>query len=302
MTYPASRNKARTGMPLIPPARGTALVRTISRLAIAKKLVSDQRASNIALEPRPQKSTAGCPVCAPLQDYYRIISGRTLRGNKSFLRDVDLSELPHLLLALLLQKLAFARDVAAIAFGGDVLAQRVRFRGRSPCRRSRPGSGSGTCAAESVPSSSRPSRGRGPRYGCDVVEPPRLTRTFDGLDGTACLICSSADDWSSTLWASTRNSTRARWASRSSTGRSCRHCSVRGKTRDCRNSIGRHCTNSWGNSPAGPGQLPSHRKPERCCWAVDDSRAGSHSRANDGPVACERPRLASRPAATTRER
>jgi hypothetical protein len=38
VTYPASRNKARTGMPLIPPARGTALVRTISRLAIAKKL------------------------------------------------------------------------------------------------------------------------------------------------------------------------------------------------------------------------------------------------------------------------
>src|SRR6185312_12331206 len=38
---------------------------------------------------------------------------------------IDLAELPHLLLAflLLLQKLAFAGDVAAIAFGGDVLAQ-----------------------------------------------------------------------------------------------------------------------------------------------------------------------------------
>jgi hypothetical protein len=36
------------------------------------------------------------------------------RGNERFLRDVDLAELPHLLLAflLLLQKLAFARDVA----------------------------------------------------------------------------------------------------------------------------------------------------------------------------------------------
>src|SRR6478609_11735868 len=47
------------------------------------------------------------------------------RGNECFLRDVDLAELPHLLLAflLLLQKLAFAGDVAAIAFGGDVLAQ-----------------------------------------------------------------------------------------------------------------------------------------------------------------------------------
>src|SRR3974390_1261548 len=49
------------------------------------------------------------------------------RGDEGFLRDVDLAELPHLLLAflLLLQKLAFARDVAAVAFGGDVLAQRA---------------------------------------------------------------------------------------------------------------------------------------------------------------------------------
>ena len=56
-------------MPLIPPARGTALVRTISRLAIAKKLLSDQRASKIALEPGPQKSITGCSRRAPLQDY-----------------------------------------------------------------------------------------------------------------------------------------------------------------------------------------------------------------------------------------
>src|SRR5258708_26806331 len=49
------------------------------------------------------------------------------RGNKTFLRDVDLTELPHLLLAflLLLQKFSFARDVAAVAFCGDVLAQRA---------------------------------------------------------------------------------------------------------------------------------------------------------------------------------
>src|SRR6201991_5380223 len=49
------------------------------------------------------------------------------RGNEGFLRDVDLAELPHLLLAflLLLQKLAFARDVAAVALCGDVLAQRA---------------------------------------------------------------------------------------------------------------------------------------------------------------------------------
>src|SRR5262249_53702312 len=47
------------------------------------------------------------------------------RGNEGFLRDVDLAELPHLLLAflLLLQKFSFARDVAAIALCGDVLAQ-----------------------------------------------------------------------------------------------------------------------------------------------------------------------------------
>src|SRR3954469_11930782 len=49
------------------------------------------------------------------------------RSNEGFLRNVDLAELPHLLLAflLLLQKLAFARDVAAVALGGDVLAQRA---------------------------------------------------------------------------------------------------------------------------------------------------------------------------------
>jgi hypothetical protein len=40
------------------------------------------------------------------------------RRDKRFLRDVDLAELPHLLLAFLLlfQKLAFAGDIAAIAF------------------------------------------------------------------------------------------------------------------------------------------------------------------------------------------
>src|SRR5713226_3241689 len=49
------------------------------------------------------------------------------RGYKSFLRDVDLAELPHLLLAflLLLQKFSFTRDIAAVALRGDVLAQRA---------------------------------------------------------------------------------------------------------------------------------------------------------------------------------
>src|SRR2546426_536584 len=44
-----------------------------------------------------------------------------------FLRDLDRSHLLHplLALALLLQELAFARDVAAVALGGHVLAQRA---------------------------------------------------------------------------------------------------------------------------------------------------------------------------------
>src|SRR5258708_8263430 len=47
-------------------------------------------------------------------------------GDKRFLRDVDLAELAHLLLAgfLLLEQLALAGGVAAVALGGDVLAQR----------------------------------------------------------------------------------------------------------------------------------------------------------------------------------
>src|SRR5215472_10075151 len=69
-----------------------------------------------------------CPTEADAQERSEGRSAIDLqRGNKSFLRDVDLAELPHLLLAflLLLQKFAFARDVAAVAFRGDVLAQRA---------------------------------------------------------------------------------------------------------------------------------------------------------------------------------
>jgi hypothetical protein len=49
------------------------------------------------------------------------------RRNERLLRDVDLAELPHLFLAflLLLRKFALSRDVAAVAFCGDVLAQRA---------------------------------------------------------------------------------------------------------------------------------------------------------------------------------
>src|SRR3984893_10685086 len=44
-------------------------------------------------------------------------------GNSRFLRDVDVAELPHLLLPflLLLQNFAFAGNVAAVALCGDVL-------------------------------------------------------------------------------------------------------------------------------------------------------------------------------------
>src|SRR6186997_2326274 len=47
------------------------------------------------------------------------------RGDEGFLRDVDLAELPHALLALLLlvEQLALARGVAAVAFRRHVLAQ-----------------------------------------------------------------------------------------------------------------------------------------------------------------------------------
>src|SRR5260221_4181888 len=49
------------------------------------------------------------------------------RGDKGLLRNVDLAELPHLLLAflLLLQKFSLSRDVAAVAFCRHVLAQRA---------------------------------------------------------------------------------------------------------------------------------------------------------------------------------
>src|SRR5579863_107090 len=57
--------------------------------------------------------------------FQRLSAIHLQRGDKSLLRDVDLAELPHLLLAflLLLQKFALSRDVAAIAVRGDVLAQ-----------------------------------------------------------------------------------------------------------------------------------------------------------------------------------
>ena len=48
------------------------------------------------------------------------------RGNKGLLRNAHITIFPHprLALLLLLQQLLLAADVAAIAFGGDVLAHR----------------------------------------------------------------------------------------------------------------------------------------------------------------------------------
>src|SRR5437868_6884671 len=56
----------------------------------------------------------------------RLVIVHLERGDEGFLRNLHLAELAHLLLALflLVQQLALAADVAAITFGGDVLAQR----------------------------------------------------------------------------------------------------------------------------------------------------------------------------------
>jgi hypothetical protein len=98
----------------------------------------------------------------------------------------------------------------------------------------------------------------------------------------------------------TRNSTSARWASKSSTGRNCRRCSVHGKTRDCRNSTARHYTSSVAHTLECRGLISSNHKLERCCRAVDDSRAGSRSRASDSCAAGERARRTRWLAAATR--
>lgn len=102
---------------------------------------------------------------------------------------------------------------------------------------------------------------------------------------------------------SSRSSTPVRSVSSSSTGRSCRHCSGRGKIPGGRNSIARRCTrNSRANSSARPLPLPSGQIPAQYCWAAGDSRAGSHSRANAGHAACERARLMLPQAATGERR
>src|SRR6202171_6086478 len=78
-------------------------------------------------EANPESRDPGSAPCASRNDELMPSAIHLQRGNESLLRDVDLAELPHLLLAflLLLQKFSFARDVAAVALCRHVLAQRT---------------------------------------------------------------------------------------------------------------------------------------------------------------------------------
>jgi hypothetical protein len=102
------------------------------------------------------------------------------------------------------------------------------------------------------------------------------------------------------LQASTHNSTSARWASKSSTGRNYRRCSGHGKIQD-RNNTTRHYTSSLAHNPECRGLIPSNHKLERCYWAADGSRAKSRSHASDRCAAYERARRTQWLAAVTIE-
>src|SRR5262249_36147139 len=64
---------------------------------------------------------------SPRKAGLRLVLFHLQRGDEGLLRDLHLPELAHLLLALLLllEQLALARDVAAIALGDHVLPQRA---------------------------------------------------------------------------------------------------------------------------------------------------------------------------------
>src|SRR3974390_3797809 len=75
-----------------------------------------------------------CSIRAParsaggnLSPELRLIRVHFEGGDEGFLRDFDLAELAHLLLALflLVEELALAGDVAAIALGRNALAERL---------------------------------------------------------------------------------------------------------------------------------------------------------------------------------
>src|SRR5260370_5350921 len=75
--------------------------------------------------------TKNSQFCASLRGRTKAASARLFadlqNGQKRLLRDFNLPDLLHALLAgfLLLEQLAFARDVAAVAFGENVLAHRL---------------------------------------------------------------------------------------------------------------------------------------------------------------------------------
>ena len=106
-----------------------------------------------------------------------------------------------------------------------------------------------------------------------------------------------------------RNSRPARSASASSTGRSCRRCSDRRKSRAGRNSASRHRTRNIvgldrytkGAGCGAPCAKPklSGRKAEWCYSVADDSPAGSRIRASVAPAVYEPAQPARRPAAAT---
>jgi len=83
----------------------------------------------------------------------------------------------------------------------------------------------------------------------------------------------------------TRNSTSARWGSKSNTGQNCHRYNGRGKTRDGRRSNVRHRTSSSEHSLEFRRLLLWGHKLARCCSAADDSQGGSRSHAN-GNAAC----------------
>src|SRR5579885_51899 len=66
-------------------------------------------------------------VCRMAARLTPLIGVHLQRGEEGFLRDLDAAEAPHLLLArlLLVEQLALARDVAAVALGGHVLPERA---------------------------------------------------------------------------------------------------------------------------------------------------------------------------------
>ena len=61
----------------------------------------------------------------PTHGYSRLVAFEAEDRQERLLRDLDAPDLLHALLALflLLEELALAADVAAVALGGDVLAQ-----------------------------------------------------------------------------------------------------------------------------------------------------------------------------------